>query len=119
MPGYRTTIRMPAQQTGKRKCRKCISLLRCSSGPPGGGEYILMTAADCTDFADPGAPLPALLRHDVLPVLHQILGRAPCERLKRQCGISRSARAHNGSSEIPEIGRFVREPPCVDDIGLA
>src|SRR5262249_30688670 len=57
-------------------------------------------------------------RADRFPVLDEVLGGPPGERLHGQRRIVRAARAHDGSAQNPEVRRFVRETPAADDVRL-
>jgi len=52
---------------------------------------------------NPPVPLPG----DRLPVLRQVFGSPPCNRLKCQCGIPSAAGSHHGRPENAEIRCFV------------
>src|SRR5262245_35291579 len=51
-----------------------------------------------------------------LPVIHEVLGRAPRERLNGEGRIPCTAAPHNGGAKDAEVGYFMGEPPSVHDI---
>src|SRR5436853_3778371 len=61
---------------------------------------------------------PAPLPGDCLPVLGQVVGRVPRERLARQGRIAGTTRPHHRSSENTQVRGLVRETPPVDDVGF-
>src|SRR5262245_7315098 len=55
---------------------------------------------------------------DALPVLREVVGGAPRQRLRGQGRVARAARPHHRRAEDAEVGRFVGESPAIDDVGL-
>jgi len=69
-------------------------------------------------------PVASAARHtrlvrDRLPVLGQVLGRAPGQRLRRERGIVGAAGAHHRGAEDAEVRHLVRKAIAVDHVGLA
>src|SRR5262249_60243670 len=60
----------------------------------------------------------ALLSNDRLPVLDQMLRRAPRKRLDRECWIARAVNAHNRSSQNAQVRSFVREALLVHHVSF-
>src|SRR5437879_5651373 len=56
------------------------------------------------------------LSRDCFPVLRQMLGGAPRQCLKGERRIVRPACPHDGRAENPEIRRFVRKTPAIDNV---
>src|SRR2546426_10948605 len=69
----------------------------------------------CTsrNSGDVGSPA-----RDRFPVLGEMLGGSPCQRLRGERGVVRPARAHHRCAEEAEIRHFVREAGPVGDIGV-
>src|SRR5438046_10511579 len=55
---------------------------------------------------------------DRLPILGQVLGRSPGERLRCKRRVVRTTGYHHCCPEYPEIRRLVRETPAIDHVGL-
>ena len=72
----------------------------------------------CPNLTTDPPDLPDLCLPDLVPVLDEMLRRAPGERLRGERRVARAARAHHRRAEDAEVRHLVREAPAVDDVGL-